>query len=252
MTPIRVGWVGASRGVLTNFCGCRAGRCDSLRSKSHVERSRKNRTVRACTTILRGMRRRIMELPPRRITTRRLVIRCWESTDAAALRAAVDSSLEHLRPWMPWAMDEPSTMEETEARLSGYSAKFAAGEDFTFGLFNEDESEVVGSSGLHTRLGEGGLEIGYWIRADRIGLGLATEAVRALTTAGFSMDSIERIQIHCAPENVRSARVPEKLGYRLVERRKGDERNSDGSLRDTLVFRMLRREWERMTSRGTL
>ena len=34
-------------------------------------------------------------------------MRCWEPRDAPLLKEAVDSSLDHLRPWMPWAHDEP-------------------------------------------------------------------------------------------------------------------------------------------------
>ena len=46
---------------------------------------------------------RVLKTPPYRIVTERLVLRCWEPRDAAALKEAVDASLDHLRPWMPWA-----------------------------------------------------------------------------------------------------------------------------------------------------
>ena len=39
-------------------------------------------------------------------------MRCWEPRDAAAIKDAVDSSLEHLRPWLPWAHEEPQTLEQ--------------------------------------------------------------------------------------------------------------------------------------------
>lgn len=38
---------------------------------------------------------------PYRIETARLVIRCYDRADAPLLKAAVDASVEHLRPWMP-------------------------------------------------------------------------------------------------------------------------------------------------------
>ena len=47
-----------------------------------------------------------------RIVTERLVIRCWEPADAVLAKEAIDSSLEHLRPWMPWAHAEPTTLEQ--------------------------------------------------------------------------------------------------------------------------------------------
>jgi RimJ/RimL family protein N-acetyltransferase len=49
--------------------------------------------------------------PAYRIHTRRLVLRCWQPEDAPLLKAAADSSLDHLRPWMPWAHQEPTNIE---------------------------------------------------------------------------------------------------------------------------------------------
>src|SRR5262249_27870811 len=49
---------------------------------------------------------------PYRIETERLVIRCYEPGDAALMKDAIDSSLEHLRAWMPWAEAEPQTLAE--------------------------------------------------------------------------------------------------------------------------------------------
>ena len=43
--------------------------------------------------------------PPYRIETERLVIRCWNPADAPLLKEAIDSSLEELQAWMPWAAD---------------------------------------------------------------------------------------------------------------------------------------------------
>jgi dihydrofolate reductase len=111
-----------------------------------------------------------------------------------------------------------------------------------FGIFSPDESVVIGGSGLHPRIGDGGLEIGYWIRASQTGHGFATETARALTAAGLRTPGIDRIQILCDPDNTASRRVPEKLGYRLIETRYGDKLAPGGTPRNTVVFEQ-RREW---------
>lgn len=177
---------------------------------------------------------------PERIETERLVIRGWAEEDAPLLRKAIDGSLDHLRRWIPWAVQEPASLEETRERLRGFASRFEAGEDFAYGVFEKDESEVLGGSGLHARIGVGGLEIGYWIRADRTRMGYATETARALTDVALGAPGIERIQIQCDPTNVGSRRVPEKLGYRLIEIRVGDKWTPDGRPRDTLVFEIRR------------
>ena len=181
-------------------------------------------------------------VPADRVETERLVIRVWGPADAELLREAIDSSLDHLMEWLPWANLEPADLETTRERLLGFEEAFAAGDNFVYGMFTPDETEVIGGIGLHPRIGAGALEIGYWVRESRINQGYATEATAALTRVGFAVDGIDRLQIHLDPRNLPSRAVPEKLGYRLVLKRVGDSEDSSGKPRDTLVFRMTREE----------
>ena len=182
--------------------------------------------------------------PPYRIRTERLVLRCWDPQDAPRLKEAVDSSLDHLRPWMPWAAEEPQPLEQKAQLLRRFRADFDRGEDFVYGIFDGEEADVVGGSGLHTRVGPDAFEIGYWIRGDRIGQGLATEAAAALTRVGLEACGAERIEIRVEPSNTRSAAIPRRLGFReeatLRRRLPG---SGDGSgLRDVTIFALFRDE----------
>jgi RimJ/RimL family protein N-acetyltransferase len=181
---------------------------------------------------------------PYRIVTERAVARCWEPRDARLLKEAVDSSLDELRPWMPWAYDEPQTVEAKIQLLRSFRSQFDLGENFIFGLFSRDESEVVGGSGLHRRVGEGAFEIGYWIRSSRAGVGLATEVAAALTRVGFELCGADRIEIHTEPENERSTAIPGKLGY--VEEARLRRRlyaAPGGEPRDAVVFSLFRSDY---------
>lgn len=169
-----------------------------------------------------------------RITTDRLVIRCWDPADAALFKEAIDSSLDHLLPWMPWAGAEPTPLEQKADLLRSFAGQFARGEDAVYGIFDAAEQRVLGSTGLHPRGGDGAREIGYWIRADAVGQGLASESTAALTRAGFEVDGLRRIEIHCDPTNVRSAAIPRRLGYAETDERDG---------RGHLVFRIDRSEY---------
>jgi RimJ/RimL family protein N-acetyltransferase len=151
--------------------------------------------------------------PPYRIVTQRLVLRCWEPRDAALLKDAVDTSIDHLLPWMPWAAHEPQSVEEKVDLLRLFRGNFDLGTDFVYGIFDYDESQAVGGTGLHTRIAPEAYEIGYWIRASRAGEGLGTEATAALTRAAFELTDVERIEIRCDPANDRSRAIPRKLGY---------------------------------------
>lgn len=186
--------------------------------------------------------------PPLRIETPRLILRCWSPEDAPLLKAAIDSSLEHLRVWMPWAMNEPSEIEVLEERLGRYQARFLAGETFVYAIFDRSESEVLGGSGLMGRIGPGALEIGYWIRAERTGRGYATEATRALTIAGLGMPGVDRIELHCDPRNEASATIPRKLGYRHLETVRDQEESPGREPIDTMIFEITSDDELRSTS----
>ena len=179
--------------------------------------------------------------PPYLIRTERLTIRCWEPRDAPQLGEALESSLEHLRPWMPWANDEPTPLDERVDRLRRFRGMFDLGQNFIYGLFTRDESEVVGGSGLHPRIGEGALEIGYWLRASRVGEGLAREASAALTYVAFRVCEVDRVEIRIEPQNARSLAVPRALGF--VEEgtfRRRLPSGGDGVPRDMALFSVFR------------
>jgi RimJ/RimL family protein N-acetyltransferase len=150
--------------------------------------------------------------PAYRIVTPRLCLRCWHPEDAAGLKAAVDASRDHLSPWMPWAQEE-TTLQAHIDRLRKVRGQFDLGEDFVYGVFSRNESLVLGSSGLHTRVGKLAREIGYWIHVDHIGQGYATETSAALTKVAFEIEGMDRAEIHCDPANLASASIPKKLGY---------------------------------------
>jgi RimJ/RimL family protein N-acetyltransferase len=151
--------------------------------------------------------------PPYRIVTERLVLRCWEPRDAPLLKDAVDSSLDDLRPWMPWAAHEPQTVAQKVELLREFRGKFDLARDFTYGIFDREERTAVGGTGLHTRRGAEAFEIGYWIRTSHAGTGLGTEATAALTRVAFELTDVEFIEIRCDPANERSRAIPRKLGY---------------------------------------
>ena len=181
--------------------------------------------------------------PAYRIETARTVLRCWQPADATLLAAAIAASVEHLRPWMPWVNDEPMEFVQRVKLMRRFRAGFDRDEDYVYGIFTPDETVVLGGTGLHTRLGAGALEIGYWIHADHVRQGFATEISAALTRVAFAVHGVHRVEIHCDPLNTASASVPRKLAFVHEATRRQDERRPDGSYRDTMIWTMLEDEF---------
>ncbi len=185
---------------------------------------------------------------PYRIETDRLVIRCSELTDANMLLDAITKSLDHLRPWMRWARNEPETLDKKIEFLRKTRSEFDADLDYTYRIFNREEDVMLGSTGLHTRVKGNAREIGYWVHADHINKGIATETVMALTKVGFEVIGLDRIEIHIDPRNEASLAIPQKLGYQLEATLKKRVRDPKGEARDTMIWTMFEADYRNTPS----
>lgn len=157
-----------------------------------------------------------MHAPPARIVTPQVVLRRHTLDDVDAVVAAVNGSLDHLRPWMPWAQ-VPVTAPAIKTFLTGVIESFDAGRDFGYLMVDPGERAVVGGCGLHARGGQNELMIGYWVHVAWTRRGIATATARALTDAALALSEIDRVEIHCDVDNVASAAVARAAGYELVE-----------------------------------
>lgn len=148
------------------------------------------------------------------VRTKRLTLRTWQATDAPALATAIAASVDHLTPWMPWVAFEPLSLVDRVKLIAQWDADWRGGGDVILGIFVD--GAIAGGSGLHRRAGPDTLEIGYWIHVDFVRHGYATETARALTDLAFTIDGIERVEIHHDRANMASEGVPRALGFELV------------------------------------
>ena len=192
----------------------------------------------------------VISRPAYRIETNRLVIRCWDPKDAALIQEAAAASKEHLLPFMPWAADEPQTVEQKVELARRFRGLFDRGEEYVYGIFNPDESRALGGTGLHTRLNGNALEIGYWLHQDFINQGYITESAAALTKVAFELYYVDRMEIHCSVENLASAAIPRKLGYihEATRRRVG---YANGKYSDSMIWTLFADEYPNTPSAST-
>ena len=156
---------------------------------------------------------------------------------------AVNESLDHLRPWMPWATTH-CTENDLDEFVRRSINEWQRGTNFNYWIREESTGQLVGSVGLHLRLGPEAIEIGYWVHVDWTGRGYAAAAAQALTTAGLGMSDIERVEIHCDEANRASAAVPRRLGYRL-DRIEDDQIEAPGEVGRNMVWIMNGESWSR-------
>jgi len=181
--------------------------------------------------------------PVYRIESDCLVIRCYNPKDALYLQKAVQESVEHLRPWMPWVKDEHKELKVKIERLRLFRADFDLNKNYVYGVFDPNETELVGGTGLHPRVGSNAFEIGYWIHVNHVNKGYATEISVALTKVAFEIESVNRVELHCDPNNIRSAAIPKKLGYVYEATLRKRCENIEGEPIDSMIWSILREDY---------
>jgi ribosomal-protein-serine acetyltransferase len=185
-----------------------------------------------------------MQRPREVLTEPPVTLRRWRATEpaAAALPRAVSDSVDHLQPWMAFASPDYGPAEAAEF-IQGAERDWEAGEAFNYAILTG--GELAGSCGLIARIGPGGLEIGYWVRAAQARRGLATAATAALVTEAFTLPGIDRVEIKHDMRNAASGGIPRKLGFTEAGREPGPPELTmpDGGPITDVVWRITRAGW---------
>lgn len=151
---------------------------------------------------------------PERITTDRLILRRFTRRDTDAVYSAVEASLPQLSEFLPWA-HAGYVREDAAAYIRDSIGAWKEGRAFDFAIrLRSHPSHHLGNISIWhvSRLGRTG-EIGYWVRSDHAGRGIATEATSALLDKGFMHLALHKVTLRVAQGNRSSERVAEKLGF---------------------------------------
>lgn len=172
--------------------------------------------------------------------TERIVLRPLRLTDAPAYYACARKNLQRLQPWFYWAR-EALTLEETQQYLTDVELQPAPAHDRPYGFFDGDA--MAGSIGLYkidfvNRIAR----IGYWIDEAYEGQGLITRGAGALIDLAFHELELNRIEIRCAPDNLASRAVPQRLGF-TEEGLHRQVLALHGGFQDLVMYAMLAADW---------
>jgi [ribosomal protein S5]-alanine N-acetyltransferase len=145
------------------------------------------------------------------IETKRLLLREFTSEDVQAL-AHILSDSETMR-FYPSPLDQIGVVDWIERNRLRYK-KDGHG---LWAMVLKLTDELVGDCGLTGQVVDGNreIEIGYHVRRDWWGQGLAPEAALACQDYGFRQLSVNRLISLIRPENLPSRRVAEKMGMSL-------------------------------------
>jgi ribosomal-protein-alanine N-acetyltransferase len=155
----------------------------------------------------------------------------------AVLRAR---SRNFLTPWEPkWPADD-LTRGAFRRRLRRYQSEIRDDHAYPFFIFQADEGTLLGGVTV-SNIARGMTQsatIGYWMGEEHAGRGHMEEALKALVPFAFRTLNLHRLEAACLPNNARSIRLLEKLGFQ----REGLARGLvciNGQWRDHIVFALL-------------
>lgn len=167
-------------------------------------------------------------------------LRILQVQHAEQLFDLVQQNVDRLLVWCPW-LGEVETLEKTHHFINGKLCRFSDSNGFTAGFF--DDEKLIGVIALeYIDRPNLATEIGYWLDKKAEGRGLVIAACRKLIDHAFADLKLERVQIRCAVENIRSRAVPEKLGFSQEGILRQCERLPDRTV-DLVIYGILRNEW---------
>ncbi|HEX7097575.1 MAG TPA: GNAT family protein, partial [Acidimicrobiales bacterium] len=145
-------------------------------------------------------------MTPLTLSDGHVVLRTPEERDAPAVTACVRESLDSLSRWLTWASadyDEAAALRWIRRQRDPTEVAFLI----------EENGTIAGSCGLNrVDRANQNANLGYWLRPDHTGRGLATRAARLVARHGLTTLGLHRIEIVMAVDNDASRRVAERLG----------------------------------------
>ncbi|SNZ16271.1 ribosomal-protein-serine acetyltransferase [Terribacillus aidingensis] len=175
-------------------------------------------------------------------------LKLLEVQDSEKLFQLIDSSREHLRNWLPW-VDKNTTVEDSRQFIQHTLDQFAAGNGFNAGIWYQ--GALAGVIGFHKIDWQNSTtSIGYWLGEDYTGNGIMQKAVSKCLDYAFLELRLNRVEIRSAIGNVRSRRIPEKLGFTLEGTIRQAEKLVYGYVNHN-VYGMLLEEWEAKENSST-
>lgn len=152
----------------------------------------------------------------------------------------VDTNRDHLRQWLPW-VDNIISPFQYHSIIPMWLTQFADKTGLNTGI--RYRGQLVGSMGFN------GLDwinlqtsIGYMLSKEAEGFGIITKSLKALINYAFLDLGLNRLEIRCGEQNLRSRAVPERLGFKKDGIIREGERLHH-SFQNLIVYSLLSHEW---------
>jgi len=168
-----------------------------------------------------------------------ITLRPWIFADASQLAVIADNKkiADNLRDSFP----HPYSLKDAREWLSIIMPENHPPRFFAI----TRDKKILGSIAIATKsdIYRKSCEIGYFLAEECWGKGIATRAVKAVTSYAFRNFDFVRVYAEPFADNAGSRRVLEKAGFRLEATLRRNVIKND-IIRDSCIYSVLREEWE--------
>jgi RimJ/RimL family protein N-acetyltransferase len=142
-----------------------------------------------------------------------VALRFFVDDDVPAIAAACAEA--EIARWLD-QIPQPYTEADARAYVDLCGACWRERTMSTFAITDATTGELLGSVGVRHLGGleEGTSEVGYWVKREARGRGVATQALRVVCAWALEQPGIARLQLRADVENRPSQRVAENAGFR--------------------------------------
>lgn len=153
----------------------------------------------------------------------------------------IDSCRLYLRQWLPW-VDNTKSVADTRDFIKFCRQRHdtKVGLDFCINVDNK----VSGLISLHKIDNLNKVTtIGYWLADTFQGQGIMTRACGKLTDFCFTELNLNRVEIKCATENIKSQAIPNRLNFK----KEGTLRQAEfinNAFVDQYLYSIIKQDWK--------
>ncbi len=165
-----------------------------------------------------------------------------EKHHATELFDLVDANRDILSQWLPW-VELTYSYVDSLAFIELAHKQMTEKNEIQMGIWFEEK--LCGCIGMHSlNWSSKSTCPGHWLAAGVQGKGIITKATRAFVNYAFNDYSLNRVEIRCGTNNLKSRAIPEKLGFTLEGTLREAEYMVNGSYIDLAVYGMIQSDWK--------
>jgi RimJ/RimL family protein N-acetyltransferase len=192
---------------------------------------------------------------PTELRSERLLLKPYRSGDGAWLHTIHQTNRAHLAEAMAGVRAhfglDLTNANDAEIFARRLEADWIDRRRFVFGIWAQRNAQYSGQIWIECRSWPLAIhEIGYFVVADQIGKGVATEATNLGLHFIFTALNASKVSLTCAGDNVPSYRVAERCGFQQEGCLRNELPRPDGTLTDKLYYGLLKAEFATQQQRS--